>query len=94
MSRCCMPAGYVPPAKLAALALLRAAGVELPEGAQVWGPRDGLSWRVVDRYGREPADGPLGSTHPLSTLQGVDPADVVVEPHPRGGRLLRVLRPG
>lgn len=89
--RCCLPAGYVPPEKRAALELLRSAGVELPEGAQVWGPRDGLMWRVVDRYGRDPAAGPLGSPHRLRDLAGLGPADVLIEESPRG-RLLRVGR--
>lgn len=90
MPGCCLPAGYVPPAKMAALALLRQLGVDLPDGAQVWGPRDGLMWRVVDRYGRDPGDGPLGSTHRLTALQGLEASQVEIEVHPTRGRLLRV----
>lgn len=48
------------------LAGLTAAGIPLPDGAQVWGANgdDGWAWRIVDGYGQEP-DPPIRATSSL-----------------------------
>jgi hypothetical protein len=53
MAGCCREQGYVPPDKLAVLDLLRAARVEVPDGARIWNGVHGEAWRLVDKHGRE-----------------------------------------
>ena len=89
VSPCCLPAGYVSPGKQAALRLLAAAGVSIPDGGQIWGARDGLAWRLVDRRGQDPVDGPVGSMHPLRSLLDVGSGGVEVVDSGRG-RMLRI----
>lgn len=63
---------------------LRAAGVEIPDGAQIWGPGDGWAWRLVDRRG-QPLQ--VGSRVTLRRLA----ASVAVELRDEGG--WRALHP-
>ncbi len=58
------------PAKERLLTQLVDAGIELPEGAQVWNARqNGWRWRIIDRHGREPRT-PIGSSCHPSHLDG------------------------
>lgn len=71
--KCC---GQAPHArKRAVLDGLRAAGIPLPDHAEVWGPSpDGWAWNIVDEHGHEP-DPPIRSSLSLRLLeQSVDEA--------------------
>ena len=50
---CCMPGGYLSPAKQKLLIMVAEAGVPLPDRVQVWTGQDGRGWRLVDYSGQE-----------------------------------------
>lgn len=64
-SRCCLPYGYSSESHRLLLDHLAAAGIEIPEGARVWGPGGGWAWRLVDKVG---ADLGIRSRVPLRTV--------------------------